>query len=359
MSNESSSSEEVIRDFIYVDLDRLYSVYSQVFEGVVETIVKSIAAEEGEIRYKSLATEEGQEPSSEKASEAIFTSRRVEDVRASQLAEASLRTESKVLYDHMYNILEARLRSSILVPEAVGRQNFEAIFRRMPLVRVTGHVRMEDYPDFSKFLGKWNEFADAVAGGHIEQMRDQIEAAKNTIKSVKNRDEKARLKKWLERYNNPRKVAEKLGLTKDEKTLDNLKLVADVFKHNAFDIILTRPIDKDGVAFRAILEREGLRKDPTMLRGLYGGSVVSSDWHIIGFITFVPQPEELSVAEEQPKEETEETDVLDRGIRGSFSHMFERFDDLEKTFIQSAESLEMHISPIVIYREIALGSVAE
>jgi hypothetical protein len=33
-----------IRDFIYVDADRLYSLYSQVFEGVADQIVESFIA---------------------------------------------------------------------------------------------------------------------------------------------------------------------------------------------------------------------------------------------------------------------------------------------------------------------------
>ena len=32
---------EIIRDFIYMDKDRLYSLYSQVFEGVIEAVVDS------------------------------------------------------------------------------------------------------------------------------------------------------------------------------------------------------------------------------------------------------------------------------------------------------------------------------
>ena len=46
MSNENSTTNKVLRDFIYVNLERLYSVYSQVFEGVVDTIVRSVTGKE-------------------------------------------------------------------------------------------------------------------------------------------------------------------------------------------------------------------------------------------------------------------------------------------------------------------------
>lgn len=32
-----------LRDFIYIDKNRMYSLYSQLFEGVVESLVKSVS----------------------------------------------------------------------------------------------------------------------------------------------------------------------------------------------------------------------------------------------------------------------------------------------------------------------------
>ena len=34
-------NETIIRDFIYMDKDRLYSLYSQAFEGVIEAFIES------------------------------------------------------------------------------------------------------------------------------------------------------------------------------------------------------------------------------------------------------------------------------------------------------------------------------
>ena len=38
------SSNSVLRDFIYIDKDRLYSLYSQLFKGVAESMVEAFSS---------------------------------------------------------------------------------------------------------------------------------------------------------------------------------------------------------------------------------------------------------------------------------------------------------------------------
>lgn len=73
---------KVVRDFIYVDVERLYSLYSQVFEGVADQIVQSYMA--------ASATTDSQK-------ESLLRGGSIE----AQVAEVSRRTENKLLYDHM------------------------------------------------------------------------------------------------------------------------------------------------------------------------------------------------------------------------------------------------------------------
>ncbi len=74
-----------------MDTDRLNSLYSQVFERIVEAIVET-----------ELNEEEG---SDAQRGGLRFRGSKVEQ----RVAAASYRTEDRLLHDYMYNLLEARV----------------------------------------------------------------------------------------------------------------------------------------------------------------------------------------------------------------------------------------------------------
>jgi hypothetical protein len=70
-----------IRDFVYIDIDKLYSLYSQTFEGIAEKVVQSYID-----RLTSKDFQKG----------APLGGASIEK----QAEELSSRTESRVLHDH-------------------------------------------------------------------------------------------------------------------------------------------------------------------------------------------------------------------------------------------------------------------
>jgi hypothetical protein len=87
-----------------MDLDSLYSLYSQVFEGVAEQITRQTLNESG--RTSSVPGAAGGKLDSE-------------------VAEASLRTENTILYDHMYNRLEEAIGQAIQMPQGLTPENYK------------------------------------------------------------------------------------------------------------------------------------------------------------------------------------------------------------------------------------------
>ena len=73
-----------LRDFIYIDKNRMYSLYSQLFEGVVESLVRSV----------SYSTEEQKKD------------RKLEE----SIIDASVKVQNVVLFDHIYNTLEDKIQ---------------------------------------------------------------------------------------------------------------------------------------------------------------------------------------------------------------------------------------------------------
>src|SRR5438045_3510684 len=116
-----------IKDFIYLDTDRLNSLYSQVFAGVVETIVETELNEEenqnsqkGGVRFSGSTIEE-------------------------RVAAASYKTESKQLYDHMYNLLERKLADSITTITTISKEDYHSVTANAFLIKVHGTAELWDF----------------------------------------------------------------------------------------------------------------------------------------------------------------------------------------------------------------------
>src|SRR5687767_786300 len=112
-------ASKVIRDFIYVDVERLYSLYSQVFEGVANQIIQSY------IDASSTMNSQKGSPLSGASVEA-------------KVAEMSRRTENKFLYDHMYNLFEVEIKNAILESPEITRDNYHGILSQAFMIKVSG-----------------------------------------------------------------------------------------------------------------------------------------------------------------------------------------------------------------------------
>src|SRR5689334_16771359 len=114
-----------VRDFIYLDIPKLYSMYSQVFEGVIEHIVQDRLSQE---------LTGGTQAS-------LMRSASVE----TQALEASRRTESGILHHHMYNRLEEALESVLVDASTMDATEVSKVFLSSPLIKVVGPIEIEDY----------------------------------------------------------------------------------------------------------------------------------------------------------------------------------------------------------------------
>ncbi len=272
-----SNNDVLIRDFIYVDAERLYSLYSQVFEGVADQIVESFIA--------GLSTTDSQKGTFLQGS-SIET----------QIAEASRRTENKSLYDHMYNQLERKLHSVIVDASKITTEDYQSILDQTFMIKVSGTAEIEDYHRLAMFMERFNEIADAIGYSQLVGIREVMNKGwteeKQQIKQITDRNQKSTAKRRLEKKKKDfeRKIEdflEQTGLRQDETSLSNLCLFIEMFNPEGFEITIS-PIDGDGsIVYRGILGRQGLRIQPDFLRALYG-SAVESTWTMVGKVTYIP-----------------------------------------------------------------------
>ena len=160
-----------VRDFIYLDVEKLYSLYSQVFEGVADRIVQSYidSLESKEAPRKTLLLRDS-------------------DVET-KVIEVSRRTENRFLYDHMYNQLEGKLGNTIFNIAEAPTENYAQTLKQVFAIRVTGSAEIEDFQRIRQFFDQFNSMGSAL---HYITSFDPVKAKVAELES--HRTEKTRRK---------------------------------------------------------------------------------------------------------------------------------------------------------------------
>ncbi len=308
-----------IKNFIYLDKDRLNSLYSQTFEGVAEAIVNSYvnSMDSFSKEKKPLLGETLEE----------------------KVGELSTKTENKILYDHMYNQLELKLDSEIFKPEDVNNQNYESILKNKFIIKITGKAQIHNYNRMKLYFEKFNDIGKIIA--YSQAQSDPV-----VIKRIAEINNNTNLKKSQKEEHKNKEieaVAKKFNLIQDQKLLDNLKEMTELYNSNGLEIIISQEKD-DNVMYRAILDEKYLRISTELLRVLYTLKP-SEEWSIVGQITYIPKKQE------EIKTNDNDDENKDISFRDSYKKMFDASLGLENFFFDGTDNIEICIAPIAIYTE--------
>lgn len=321
----------VIRDFIYVDVDLLYSLYSQVFEGVADQIIKSYVALE----------------SRSDISKNLLASSNLE----TQVAEASRRTESTFLYDHMYNLLEDKIKSAILENPDLSKDDFREVLDDAFVLKIDGAAEIEDYARIKEFMGKFNDIAGAIAyAGMISDEGKGDSEIENEINRESDRNTKAKLRALQKAKKNPKKLAEAMGIAQDETLLNNLIMFTDMFNPEGFEITVVPMPGDNKVVYRGILNRKWLRMEPKFLRSLFGG-YAEGGWTMVGKVTYLPGATIPDIDDEDDEDDVSEDEEPAVSMRDAFRAMFNKALAFDRITLESDSRIEIIMSPLAIYRE--------
>lgn len=279
-------SNVMLRDFIYIDKDRMYSLYSQLFEGVVESLVESV----------SYSSEEAKKD--KKLEETII--------------DASVKVQNVVLFDHIYNTLEAKLQPQIQV---IDDKTSSEDIKPNSIVKITGYVVIEDYEHLSYLMQNFNEIGVALATLTLNsQSSDKKMISKNTI----------------DQY------AKENGLTMDKKLCESIVKVIENLHGNSMEITIELEDDAFDVGFKALLEERYLRLSTNSIRSLYGYKPCMK-WTLVGEVT------NISYRNNNRAEKNKTT----------FSKMFESLSEVDNSFSKVNDSANhiVRVAPIAVYIE--------
>lgn len=327
-----------IRDFIYLDVEKLYSLYSQVFEGVADRIIQS--------HLDGLQ-------SSEQSSSVLVN----ESDIAMNVLEISRRTENKFLYDYMYSRLENELNPVIANISSLATDELPAKIEDTFLVKIVGNAAIYDFERIQAVtLGKFNYLGEALHyitnfdpaqaredEKTLEKLQAAVEQTRDKNKKVKaEHDLINAVSSWKASI---RDSALQAGLGYDKRFLEYVAELIALYYPERLDVSIASSSDAGAYEVRGVLDKRWLRYTPEFLLSLYSGR--ARNWTMIGQVTYVSEAEsEISSSASHTSPE---------GLRDAILALIDQNMGLEKHFTLSLGTNEVVISPLAIYRESILN----
>ena len=288
-----------IRDFIYLDKERMYSLYSQVFKGISDNILTETKSGTSTV---NLAT------------------RKISSKQATLSGEETFKEiENKIMYDNLYTKLEEKLEKIIKVVNNEYDLSQINELNNSFIVKVIGIPYVNDYNRLDEFMTKFNKLGLVIA------------------KSIYRDLEESEKKKT-----NAKKIQESEELSNDEELLKDLKFVSEFFNKNSLEVIMVPEIPESNLLFKGTLQRESLKIEEERLRLLYSNEP-NVNWTMVGQLTYIENKNKRNLSIKG------ETSIFD-----SFLNVIMTSNQIEKDFTESRIFNKFHIAPIAIYVETEL-----
>lgn len=311
----------MIKNFLYLDEDKMYSLSSQIFEGVTEYILDE----------KSTESEENQ---SQKGP--VGSGRILGDI----LRQVGKTTEKKFLNDFSYTLFEKKLledQKVIEISESILVEAVRAKAEKISFIKVNAKVVFNDIRTINNTLKNFNSIGKAIAHitnqKEIDAVREQLEKAKST---TKDRNQVSKLENQFKGMTNINKLAKEKGLQQDQSFLDDLAFVLNYGFQDQLEIQMKLA---DSI-ISANLKRECLRESEDLIIKKYSRQT-ESNFVLFGILT-------------QYKRDQLD-DIEDRenfsSIKEALIHLVAHLSNVEAKFTGRL-SHEVIVDPIALYTEL-------
>jgi hypothetical protein len=309
----------MIKNFIYLDEEKMYSLSSQLFEGVTEYVLNESTSEKGE-------SEEQKGP--------VGSGKILGDI----LKNSERNTEKKFLNDYSYTIFEKKLIDDEMVQVVSSDEGEDSqVGTDKSFIKITSKATFNDINTINNTLKNFNKIGKALAHitnfQEISAVREQLEKAK---KNTKDRNQKSKLQTQLKSMTNINKLATESGLQQDQGFLDDLSLVLTY----GFQDQLEVQMEFVESIFSANLNRSYLREPEELVIRKYSRKT-EVEFTLFGIIT-QHQREKLDELEEN-----EDYESIKEALMNLVSHL----SNVEATFTGRLSN-EIIIDPIALYTDI-------
>lgn len=285
----------MIKNFVYLDVEKLNSLSSQIFEGVTEYVL-------------NVSSSESEKFESQKGP--VGSGRVLGDI----LKQGEKISERKFLNDFSYSLFEKKLIEDGLVLDLDTTRLFDnlaGLIDAKSFIKVKAKVTFNDIKTINNTLVNFNKIGKALVHitnyKEISEVREQLEKVRT---SVKDRNQRSKLEKKVKDMANINKLAKESGLQQDQSFLDDLALVLNYGFQDQFEI----QMELSGFYFTANLKRESLREDESLIIRKYSRQT-EVDFVLFGVITQYQGPKIDEV------EESEEYESIKEALMNLVSHL--------------------------------------
>lgn len=309
-----------IKSFVYLDEDKMYSISSQLFEGITDSIFMA-----SKKSYSENGEQHGEMSSGRKMGVIITKEKDT--------------TEKRFLHDYAYNLFEEELVKNNLLYTVEDSDTIETLSSKT-FVKVKGKVFFDDYEVLDKTMQDFNRTGYAL--GFVQYYSSADMDAKKELdkvtKNIKDREKKAKAQNAVKHIDDGfGAFLKEKGLLFNQDLLDQLTYVLTFGYKGQFGVRL--PLDN--ILVSTVLNKEYLKENNNALIFKYSRRT-EVDFTIIGTITQIGN------------------DKVNLNGNSNMSNMKEAAQNLidhiasiEDTFTGRLQS-ECVIDPIAIYREIII-----
>lgn len=307
----------------------MYSISSQIFEGLTDYIIKS----------KESSTSEKDEQKGK-----IGSGRIMADIIETN---TSLQ-EKKFLHDYSYTLFEEALLKENKVLD-INLSNFSEKIKEIDnysFVKITGKVIFNDAKLLEALLEKYNDVGMALTivteGAALEELKTK---AKETLDSITDKNQKAKAKALINSKVNYTELAKQKGLQLDKDYVGKLKYLINFGYNEQFELLMPFENDDDFSLFSGILNRELFTESESNIIKKYSRET-EKEFSLFGILTQTKiEPEKIN-ALKQTSDATE-----NKGIKEALLNLTTTFTNVERTF-HGKLPYEFIIDPIAVYREL-------
>ena len=316
MTNTSAeeSTAQAIKSFLYLDEYKMYSISSQIFGGLTEYLID----------YHETTRED-----EERQSGPLGSGR----VMANILKSESRTAERKYLHDYSYSLFEAHLKENGKVL-SVSEDNINGVIdcvNDFGFVEVRARAVFNDMRVIRSTITNFNALGEALAYvtniEQIQEVQQQAEAASNT---VRDRNQRARLREQTKALTDLENMAKLQGLHLDPTFLTKLGFLLEYGFQDQFEVQMTI----GEYPFSAILKREYLREAEHLLVRKYS-RFSEKRFVLLGTIAQSPGTPP-AVGSEYIEEGAD--DSTPSTIKGAIMAMVSRLFQMESSFSGKSEN---------------------
>lgn len=304
----------------------MYSISSQIFEGLTEYII-----DRSQDSRQDSESQEGP----------IGSGRVLADI----ISRESSVEERKFLHDYSYNLFEEKLLEDQKVLQVESKNITEAVdsLEKYEFIKVKGRLLFSDIKLISETINDFNQLGEALVYitnfSNLEQLKQQNN---DILSQVKSRNDKGFAKQNPKRLDDLSAVAKQLGLSMDEGFLDRVKFVLNYGYKDQFEVKIYLPIDNEEIyLFSAPLKRNYLKEEEHLIVNKFS-RYSEKEFVIFGMITQSKGSQATLPVKEG---------ISPEDMKQAISQLVLGILNLEKQFIGKIEN-EILIDPIAIYREI-------